>query len=42
MFLAHFTGWSYRDLMLMSTYELITWHKEAIELHNYLNTSTDG
>ena len=37
MFLAHFSGWSYSDLMEMSSAELYFWANEAHKLHNELN-----
>ncbi len=41
MFLAHFSGWSYTDLMEMDLDEIAMWYKEAVDCHNYLNKPAD-
>lgn len=38
MFLAHFAGWQYSELMEMSSKELSFWAIEAIKLHKEMNT----
>lgn len=42
MFLAHYSGWSYAELMEMQLGELHFWYMEAVKLHNKLNKSADG
>lgn len=41
MFLAHFSGWSYVDLMEMEGKELHYWYFEAVKLHKEMNKSPD-
>jgi hypothetical protein len=37
MFLAHFSGWSYSDIMEMPSDELFFWAVEAEKLHREIN-----
>jgi len=37
MFIAHITGWNYKDLMKMDGNELAMWYDKAVSLHNHLN-----
>ena len=39
MFLAHFSGWSYADLMGMESSEIHFWSIEAHKLYNKLNAT---
>lgn len=37
MFLAHFSGWAYSDLMGMGLAELTGWYNQAVDIHNHLH-----
>lgn len=41
MFLAHFSGWGYKEIMEMPTREISIWYNEAVKMHNYMNTAPD-
>lgn len=39
MFLAHFSGWQYSELMEMKASDLSYWYHESVKLHNKLNST---
>lgn len=42
MFLAHFSGWQYSELMEMQLEELHFWYVEARKIYDKMNPKADG